>query len=671
MTRKGCRRACLLLAGTTLIAVATTPARAQTAFSADEGTIYFGQEKATHEPNFWLSSPTAALSLNATYTNSHTSGNGTDTTTHQAYYVEQLSLYTHGYIVHPNIVDLSINVTGGLSQSHYSDNFGNTDTSGTVYGWDITATILRNQGAPLTLYTRRTESTFNVPFGPTEKLTEMQSGALWTYSTSSTVMRFEGFDEQETQSNFSTNGDTFTMQRDVLRGDGTTQLSSSQTFSWSFNLEDDRFDSAGTTTDEQLESFSLNHTASLGRSHQAALASSFSYSTSEGTFHQDDTRWTEHLHVTHSQDFETNYQYSYEQLNLDSNITDHQTAYMDARHQLYKSLTTVGMVQYDDVESDGSGVKTYTANLSLNYNKQVPYGVFLADAHVGYWQEDINGAGPFSVANQPATFTGLNPVVINQANVIASSILIRDAFTGRIFTQGVDYTVTQTPVDTQINRIIGGNIAPGEPLLMDYTYSPLDASQISTETFGLGGRYQFTRGPLAGLAPYARFNGQNQSVVGDTPPNNVRDYIAGVEYQLSELTLRAEREWYESSVYPYDAWRYLASWAHDISLDTTVDANAAYTDISYHDPADETRNFSLTGSVTRRFTLHLSGSVYAAYALVDDQIGGQTRGLEEGVQVNWTQSQMQVYVRLRNSNLDTDQTKQSFQTLMMGLSRSF
>ena len=106
------------------------------------------------------------MTLEYIYDHTHTSSSGTDSNASEQMFQETLSLYTNGYIIHPNIVDLNLGVTGGLNQQRFESDDESASSNGTVYGWDISATFFRTQPGNLTLYSRRTQTTQDVPFGP-------------------------------------------------------------------------------------------------------------------------------------------------------------------------------------------------------------------------------------------------------------------------------------------------------------------------------------------------------------------------------------------------------------------------------------------------------------------------------------------------------------------------
>lgn len=662
----------MALASSTAIAQTAPAAIAQTAPAADSDTIYFGQKRQEQAPTLWLAPVHGYVDLIGNYNSSHISSDGVNARENGTLFQEELTLYTNGYIVHPNLVDMRFSITGGLEQDYFSTDQESGSANSTLYGWDIGVTFLRNEQGSLTLYSRRSESTFDVPFGPTEKLTTMTTGATLDYSTEGYSSQLDAFHEEDTQSGISQNNSGYSQTRDVVTGYGNARLSSTQTLNWMAGWTDNHFDSEGTSNEQQTTTGSLYHTAVFGENGRCSLTSSVGYTSQTGYFEANDFNWREHLHVWHTPDLETNYDYAYENQSFGGAQTESQFASADARYQLYNSLTTLGRISWLDVSSGDTSIQTYLANLSFNYAKKATDGTLYADMQLAREQQDINGSGPITVSDQPTAFAGIDPITVNQPNAIPSSVLLRDANSGRIYQEGIDYTVTSNPLGMQINRVLGGNIPTGQPLFLTYDYDPLNANEIVSNIFGLGGRYQFTKGPLAGLTPYAKFLAQNQTVKGGTAESNdVRDYIVGASYTVGELTLFGQREWFDSTLYPFESWRGEADWLHAVSSSTNVTLSAIFTETQYHQPDEQSQSYGLNASLSHRFSTHLSASLYAAYTYVETQPGGHSAGMEEGAEVDWNFRDTKVYMRVRNSGLNSNVSDQSYQFIQVGLSRSF
>lgn len=663
--------AALMLAAAAALCAAPVIAQEQPT-TDDVGTIYFGQRRELDVPKFWLAPPSAILDLEAIHTRTKTSSSGGTQKTTETLFQEELTLFTHGHIVHPNLVDLRLSVTGGLSQSQNDSGGQSGNTNGVIYGWNVDALFLRNEPSNYNVYSQRTQSTIDVPFGPTYSSTTTRTGAQYNHRSIDGYVHLEAVMEQIEQGGLGFADEDYAEDRYAFVGDGQKFLSDTQTLTWGFGLEEVTYGGTGSSSDEQSLHGSLGHSVDFGDDNRSSLSSGITYTQTTGGIDHHELNLAERLHLYHTPELETNYYYRFQQLTYGNGTANTHEAYMDARHKLYKSLETVGRLGAERREGENNTTDTYTADLYLNYRKKVPHGVLLADARSGYRVQQFDGSGSTLVPDQPVSFVDLDPIEVPQLGAVPESVLIRDAITGRTYISGIDYTVRDTPTGFEIDRVLGGNIIPGDPLLLSYTLDPLGTDQITTSSYGLGTRYQILDGPLAGFTPFARFYGQDQEISGGTAPqNNVRDYAAGLEYQTGDLQLRAEREWYNSTLYPFDAWRYEARYRHRLSSETSFTGNAVYTDTQYSDPDQSSQSLSLNGNVTRRISTRLYVSLYLSYARVESDPGGLTEGFEQGLEASWVHRKTKVYMRLRNSTLDSETSQQDFQYLQVGIRRYF
>jgi predicted porin len=211
-------------------------------------------------------------------------------------------------------------------------------------------------------------------------------------------------------------------------------------------------------------------------------------------------------------------------------------------------------------------------------------------------------------------------------------------------------------------------------VLLNYVIGPQPESTLNTFQFSIGLRYDITRGFLQGFSPYARFGLVEQDVSGGGGliiADSIRDYIVGADYHIYDITLTAEYEDYQSKIIPFNAVRLSARYDHNFSSDTQVTLSTSYTLLDYTMQGERTENYLASVSFTHRLTrdLFLTGS--ANWIMVDDSIGGSTEGAQELLEVRWRRRQLELYARVRNSNLRGDQTSSDFQFVQVGLSRKF
>jgi len=190
-------------------------------------------------------------------------------------------------------------------------------------------------------------------------------------------------------------------------------------------------------------------------------------------------------------------------------------------------------LQQTDRNGGGDSFQTF-ANIDFDYRKKVPLGVLTAALGYG-WNEQRNDPQTQQtfVIDDPRTFNDPQPIIIPRSGVIPGSLVVTDSSGLIIYRQGVDYTVRALPDRLEIDRVIGGRIASGQTVLLDYELEPLGGNTTTTNGFYIGGRYTIERGALQGVSVYARYSEQDQTIDSDTPtqivPNSYTDVLYGIE----------------------------------------------------------------------------------------------------------------------------------------------
>ncbi len=641
-----------------------------------EGPVYGVRQEL---PKFSIDTPHGYLDLNGTWTSDQTSGKDSRTHSTDLLLEEQVHLETTGYIMHPNLVELNLQGTLGLTQDSFSGTDGSQDSNNTLYEWNATARILRNQYAPLTLYTSRSQSFVNQSFGPTLQSTATLYGADWAIRSKTAPTEFRIFHSDESQSGIGTGQQDYSITREGFEWHTQARLTENQVLNWNYRIEtSDQNGSNGISESVNSQSASLNHSLLFGPTRNYTLASSASYSDTTGVFPLKNMRWDEDLRLQHSQNFETEYQYTAEQQTFQDLESTRQRATAGFRHKLYKSLTTIGRVGVQQVDqTDDSTTKDYFADLDFLYTKKVPYGQLDADLRLNFDRQD-NGERLRSipVVDQSLSFIDFTPRTITEPSIVSSSVLLRNAVTGEFFLPGNGYTVLPVPNGIQITPLPGAPIGVGigQPLLLSYDLAAMSANEVTTQHLSTGLRYNIQQGWLKGLSPYGRFSMTDQSVTGGAgviQPDSTRDYVVGADYRIGDLFFRAEQEKFDSQVLPYDATRLSAQWNHRLNPSSTITLNGTYTSVDYSLQDNQFTTESLTGAFTERLTQSLSVTASVSWVNLEDNHGNSTRGLEEAIEGTWWYRQIQVYGRVRNASLNTNEEDRMFQFLQFGIRREF
>ena len=671
---------CTAAASTLAVAAMLTGAnnlKAQQQGPQSEGPVVFGSKPQTN----WLTLNNVHADLDALYRYQNaeidpkSNAGGTKTTFTENRFEETLTLWGDGSIYHPNLITLDpLNVSFGLFQDDIDTNGQSDHQNGTLYSWDVAATGLKKEDFVPTLYSRRTRQLVDRTFGATFDSTITTTGAILDIRNKAIPTRIEVYHSDEEQKALDDSGD-FNLTQDTLVWHSEHRPSEQQVFTWDYTYSNVDQSTGNITTKFQTNDATLAHSVDFGNKAQHNLTSTLHYFKQSGDIDVEQFSWDELLRLRHTDTFETHYEYTLDKntySGVDQTVNRGEAGFT---HKLYKSLVTNGDIGYQDTSGTNANQLFFT-DLTTDYHKTVPMGRLTGGAGIGYAYQNFEAQNqPTQVIDQPHTFVDGQPVILNGSNVDASSIIITDTANIVVYVEGVDYTVQTFPTFVQINRVIGGRIAEGQTVLIDFRLTAQPANMVETLYYYANLRYDIERGLFRGVGLYGRFVNQDQSVNSDSPTqfidNSFTDVIVGADYKIWLVKFGAEREWHDSTIAPFNASRFFARFDTAVNSDTTFSLNSTYDIIDYTDDGNHIEDWITSARLQHRFNKRLWGFVTVLYQNQRETIGGTTRGLEEQVELQWRYRQMYLYGLLRNSNLDSDTTKNNFQFLEVGMRREF
>jgi hypothetical protein len=592
---------------------------------------------------------------------------------------EVFTLEADGHIYHPNLVELDLAGSFGLSQTQV-DQTGQPGErrDGIINDYDLSAIILRREMAPVTLYTRRSQDQVSRQFGPTLDSTFMSTGAIWDIRSPTVPTRFEIFHSEQKQTGLGEDIGDFSLKQDAFLWHSEYRPRPGHTLTWDYGLSYVQEETEGFSANQYvLHDANLSYSIDFGPGDRSNFTSSLSYLKQSGDFPLERFQWNEFLRLWHSEALQTRYQYTFDRQEFSGVGQDRHRASAGFTHRLFQSLVTNGTVGGGLIEfDDDSQSQNLFGNIQLDYRKQVPLGVLSAfiGGSLDYQVNDAR-ASPTAVVDLPRTFADGAPIILIGTNIDPNTIVITDATRLIVYQEGLDYTLSIFPDRIEIRRILGGRIVAGETVLIDYLVLPQAENVVTTTSFSLGGRYDFERGPLRGAGVYGRFRRQNQDIETDDPdtfiPNEFDNYVFGADYRFGDFRVGAEREIYDSTIAPFEANRYFANYRKRARQEWTLNVDATYQQIEYTDIDNQLDLLTVAGSVVYRVTPRLFLTASIVWRDERDELRGRTRGLEEQLQVNWYHRQTSVYGLIRNANIDSPFQDSSFQVFEIGIRREF
>lgn len=596
----------------------------------------------------------------------------------QNHYEETLTLNSQGHIYHPNLVELNLSGTVGLTQEDTNDDGHNTFQNAFIDEYDLNATFLRKEVAPLTIYARRAQNQVNLDFGPTQDYVLSTYGAIWDIRSPTIPTRFEVFHSDQTQSGITPGFGDLEIVQDSLLWHSEARPKPGHTLTWDYTLSNVSENTANLPDNNYLlNNANLNYSIDFGLKQRSNFTSTITYYNQTGDAPIEQFTLNEFMRLYSSESFETRYQYIYAYQDFSGVTQDLNRGVIGFTHWLYDSLTTSGNLGVETIDrSDNSNSDDYFADITLDYQKIVPLGML--SSFIGYaWNQQTNSdqVSPTAVVDQRKTFVGAEPIIIAGVGIDPETIRVTDTTGAIVYRKGVDYTVDPVSNAVLINRVPGGRIPANSSVLLDYLLVPQSDNTVTTNTFFIGARYDVTEGIFKGLSVYGRYTNQDQQVdsdqAGGFTPNSFTDITYGAQYQFRGFTLGAEIQTHDSTISPFDANRYFVTYAQRFSRGTTININATYTELVYTDNDNHIDVLLATASVQQQLTRELYLSATILWQDQQDDLNGTTRGLEEQLEINWTHRQTTIYGLVRNSNLDTDTQENSFQLFEVGVRREF
>lgn len=594
---------------------------------------------------------------------------------------EELNLETDGFIGHPNLIELDLSVGLRLEQRWLDSD--TLDTDGTEYEnfweYDVSALILKEGKAPLTLYSRRRQTTIDRQFGGSLDNTLTEHGARLRVRDKTLPSLFQYFHREQDQtslqeqSDFDLTQDTFQWQTQYSPGEG-------QLLTWDYTY--DNVDEGGSARRanafERHDAIAI-HTWRFGpEAYRSNLRSALLLYKETGQFPLERIRLDESLDLRHSRSFETRYDYTFHQESrADARQTFHRGS-VGFRHQLFDSLTTTGDVGLSRLELTQGDFRSdqQFASVGLDYTKRAPYGHLTAAAAVRYTRQDDSEQGEeLQITDEPHQFNSAGRILLTRRNIILDSIRITDVTGLFIYAENVDYSVRAIGETVEIRRILGGAIAPAQPVLIDYRIGPEPGSTTDTINGSISARYDFDEGILRGLGLYVQYRRQDQQRSSrgrvELIEEDVRDLTYGAEYNFWRMSLLAERQNHDSTLSPFDSTRFEARYVDRFAPGSALALSADYDSLDFVDDNVTTEILTLDGRWDQRITDRLRSSLRLTWRLEDDSAGADLQAFEQQLDLTWEYRQTTVYAKVRNSILDSEVNDSLFQTFIVGIRREF
>jgi hypothetical protein len=583
---------------------------------------------------------------------------------------------------HKNLVDLSGDLKIGLEEDSIHSDLTQSSNSyvalTTLY--DLKALFLANSQVPTTLYGRRDESYTHQDFGGSIRTTTTELGAIAQLRSTVAPTSIQVFHREQDQADqLGRGGFGYTQDSAIVHSDLRIADNQRALIDYTFDHVDQSGSSGPVTTRDTYDQHdgTITHWLTFGPNARDSLRSSLNLQDRTGSFAEQIARLEEELILQHTPRLETRYNLTLEDLNRQDTEQRLARGSFLVRHRLFDSLTTtatLGASTLDVVDVFNSD--EFFGTLAFDYTKRVPYGrLDAAVSFAGTRQDNGPRGSTVPVVNNVFIFSDPFPVTISRRNIIPSSIVVRDSARLRVFIEGADYTVSAFPDRVELHRIIGGAIANGQAVSVDFVVGPEPANTIDslTQTYSL--RYDITEGTLSGLGLYTIYRQLDQSVDAPDPSRfpveDVQELRYGLDYRIGGATFTAERTHHDSNFTPYDSWRLQAQYDRRFSRTSLLSLNFSHEEVDYRFTGQHVALNLATGRWSHKLGEELDWSLHMEGRLENHNDSPDIRGVNGGLDVSWHRRQTTIYGSIFVSEFEAGPTTTFSETLSIGLRRAF
>ena len=484
---------------------------------------------------------------------------------------EGIELSTEGYFYHPNFVDWRLGFRLAATQEEVRIDEEEFKTRGTLKGYDVSTTFLKEKPLSLRLFASKTDSLRDRDFersidaiekrrggelllkGPfpasllMEKLNTIEESEVRFVDETSRHLRFSiedrrsrdwltefTYDHEESErltvSSPMTRAETYQTFLDTTDEVNVTNL-------WQFGtprLRDKAKDKRKTKARDEVED---------EEPEKHSLDGQFRWLRRVGFFENLLMTADQRLELNHTKTFTTFYSGSYNLDRTEDETEEIFTGEIGFIKKFYESLDVTGRLTAEKPTVNNGFEKTLGAFLEVDYRKKTPLGRYTTSVLWGREREhQLFEGGDQIIRGESVTLNGFVFSELAQSPVIPGSITVTDLTRTVTYSPITDYAVQTVGQTTSIARIGGTTIANGETVLVDYATEEATESRYHTNYFTWNNRFEIKKLPVA---VYANYRLRDEVLDWGEELGNLdrdRNFLMGAELDYKGLRITLEHE---------------------------------------------------------------------------------------------------------------------------------
>jgi hypothetical protein len=590
---------------------------------------------------------------------------------------EYIELTGHGFVYHPLFMDWQGRVRLGLLQQSFHSDAGRSESVNDVLReYDFTALFFQEKPVRLRLHASRRDDIVRDLFSDVINYKEDLLGADVLFVNALAPSRVGVQHQAIHRFGFSQDSDstldTAEASTHILPG---SRFQTDASYLFRDYHEDfrghDGF-SVRRTTDIRSHDLNATNIARFGPDGRQRLTTTGRYYDQTGSISIRQSRFHERLDSQWTPRLDSYLSYAYDRVEAEAQTTRQHRVNAGLHHRLYESLDSFLEGRYRRTQFDTGGDETvYGGGLRFAYRKTTPWGLLSSGYGIDIDQIDRGqGGGNRQVTDESVVLIDGVLTFLSQQDIVLSSAVVTDATGLTIYTRDLDYRLTVIGNRVLIERILGGAIANGQLVLVDYLFfqsQNISFTQIS-QAFNV--RHDWTEGVLDGLSLYYRLGDLRHSgSVGDSELLEFTSNTLGLLYRWRMLEWTEEYQIFDANISPYNSLR-SALYAHFSPWRRSqLRAGAEYLKINFRDGSENTDLFNLTTDWNVQVARNMNWDLQALYRV--------ERGINDednfGVAsyLRWAYRKLSAELGVRYELLDRSGTQRNNAMVYLSVTRAF
>ena len=134
-------------------------------------------------------------------------------------------------------------------------------------------------------------------------------------------------------------------------------------------------------------------------------------------------------------------------------------------------LSLAGGIQANQSHNNQLSTRSSGGNGAVRYHTALPIGTAQISYNMRYVAHDQQASAPqANIIGERITLSGTTEVPLSNSRVNAGSVVVTNSTRTQTYVEGFDYILSVIGLQTRVQRLIGGNIADGQEVLVDYEF---------------------------------------------------------------------------------------------------------------------------------------------------------------------------------------------------------